>query len=468
MAEKKKKKKRKRRSARSPVYAQAPPIGASLSSPERMSELEEGRSQEAASIELGTTGLRRSRGQIHEERLPELQGIKEFRTYDEMSKNDPVVGGMLFAIQMLIRQVAWSVTSASNQPNDMEAADFLTSNMDDMSMTWEDTIAEILSMIPFGFSVHELVYKTRNGPDQEDSNQRSKFSDGRIGWKKLPIRSQETVLEWIFDETGGIRGFEQLDTWTGHRAIIPIEKMLLFRTTAHKGNPQGRSVLRNAFRPWWFKKNIENIRAIGVERDLAGLPIAWVPTRLLDPNCTAADKATLATIKEIVTNVRRDEQEGLVLPLSYDENNNKMFDFGLLTTGGRRQHDTTKIVAEYNQMIATTILADFILLGHEKVGSFALADSKTDVFGLAIASWLDSIGEVFNRFAIPRLFALNDFNVTELPRLEHAPVETVDIDKLGDFLQKLSLSGAPIFPDPNLERWVKEQAGIPTTESQEV
>ena len=79
----------------------------------------------------------------------------------------------------------------------------------DMSQTWEDTISEILSFLPFGWSYHEIVYKRRLG-DTEDPTTRSRFNDGKIGVRKLPIRAQETLWEWKFDETGGIRGMIQL------------------------------------------------------------------------------------------------------------------------------------------------------------------------------------------------------------------------------------------------------------------
>jgi len=295
-----------------------------------------------------------------------------------------------------------------------------------------------------------------------------KFSDGLIGWRKLPIRAQDTLEEWKFDPNGGIRGLIQLSQTEGESVFIPIEKALLFRTTQHKNNPEGRSILRNAYRPWWFKKNIENIRGIGVERDLAGLPIAYVPPRILDPKCGAEEKTQLRQIQDMVTNVRRDEQEGLVLPSLFDEKGNRLFDFKLLSTGGSRQHNTNDIIKEYDNAIATSVLMDFILLGHEAVGSFALAESKTAGAALAITSWLDSIAEIFNRFAIPRLFEMNGFDTEELPILTHGSLETVDLAKLGTFIQQITAAGAELFPNKNLEDYLKGQAGLPLSDSEEV
>ena len=44
-----------------------------------------------------------------EEFLTELQGQKGIEVYKEMSENDDIIGAMLFAIEMLMRQVTWDI-----------------------------------------------------------------------------------------------------------------------------------------------------------------------------------------------------------------------------------------------------------------------------------------------------------------------------------------------------------------------
>lgn len=411
------------------------------------------------SKELGVTGLKCNFGQIEEEFLSQLKGEKARKVYKEMSKNDPVVGAMLFAVDMLIRQVKWRVEGASNNGEDKKAADFLESCRNDMSSTWEDIISVVLSMLQYGFCWNEILYKRRLGENQ-DPTKNSKYNDGRIGWRNFPIRSQDSLYEWAFDETGGLQAFIQLDNNLKTR-VIPVDKSLLFRTTSAKGNPEGESVLRTAFRPWAFKKRIENLEGIGIERDLAGLPMALVPPELLNKNASPEQKNILEEIKSIVRNVRRDEQEGLVFPLAYDENGREQYKFQLLSSGGQRQLDIDKTINRYDQRIAMTILADFILLGHQKTGSFALSSDKTHLFAVALGAWLSSIEAVFNRYAVPRLFKYNTFNVKELPKIKHGDIETVNLTELSDFVSKLSASGAITFPDDDLENYLRIQAKLP-------
>ena len=62
--------------------------------------------------EIGRSGQKRYGGILYEEFLTELQGIRGVRTYLEMSENDDVIGAILFAIKMLIRQTSWNVQAA--------------------------------------------------------------------------------------------------------------------------------------------------------------------------------------------------------------------------------------------------------------------------------------------------------------------------------------------------------------------
>ncbi|MCK9435598.1 MAG: DUF935 domain-containing protein [Synergistaceae bacterium] len=410
--------------------------------------------------ELGTTGLKRtSRGIVTEEFVPKLRGTRAIKVYAEMEIH-PIIGSVLFGIEMLMRNVDWSVRPASDSNADHEAASFVDECMIDMSQSWSSIISEVLSMMQFGFSPHEIVYKRRLGKSS-DPTKNSRYTDGRIGWRKLPIRSQDTLDRWDFGPDGGVQGMFQRNPVTSVIARIPIEKMLLFRTTDRKGNPEGKSVLRSAYRPWYFMTKIENIEAIGVERDLAGLPTFGVPPEILSKDASAGHKALLDYIKRMVREIRRDEQEGLIYPLEYDESGNKKYDFSLMTAGGTRQFETSRIVERHARWAAMVALADFIMLGHEKVGSFALSSSKTDMFGLALNAWLDMIADVFNRFAIPRLFEINTFAVDDLPVIEHGDVETPDLKELGEYISKLAGAGYPLFPDEGLEEWLRSIAGIP-------
>jgi hypothetical protein len=418
--------------------------------------------------EFGSTGLRRSGGTVYEEFLTNLRGIRGAKVYREMADNDPVIGSMLYAIEKVITRLEWRVdpfqetkdSESTSSEADEETGKFIEDCLHDMSDSWDQTLSSILSMLIFGYSYHEIVYKYRGGLEAKDGSRRSKYSDGKIGWRKFPIRAQETLFRWDIDETGGINGMVQVDPSGGGTHYIPIEKAMLFRTSVNKNNPEGRSLLRNAYRPWYFKKRIEEIEAIGIERDLAGLPVAFVPPEYLSASASDAQKAVLASVQQIVTSIKRNEQEGVVFPTLYDENGNKQFDLNLLSSGGSRQFDTDKIIQRYDQRMSMSILSDFILLGSDRVGSYALGSTKMDLWSMAVDSIAKNIAEVINSYAIPRLMKLNGMDTTRCPELSYGEINHVDLTEIGNFVTQLAQAGV-LVPDANLEQYLRDLAGLP-------
>ena len=407
------------------------------------------------SKEIGRVGQRRYGGIFYEEFLSELRGRKGAEVFTEMSNNDETIGAILFAIEMLVRQASWNVEPGGSTAKDREAAEFVKSCMDDMQQTWIDTISEILSFLTYGWSFHEIVYKRRMGRTK-DNRTSSKYDDGLIGWMKLPIRSQETLYQWEYDDQDNLIGMTQMPPPDFGLITIPMNKAMLFRTRSRKDNPEGRSILRTAYRSWYFKRRIQEIEGIGIERDLAGLPVITTPEGMDIWDKDDEDmNAIRAGLEAIVKNIRRDSTEGLVLPFGYT--------FELTSTGGSRQFDTNSIIARYDAKISQTVLADFIQLGHESVGSFALSSDKTNLFSMAICAFLDIICQTFNSQGIPALIDINGDHfagVTDYPRLTHGDIEDVDLATIATFIKDMTSIGV-IIPDESLEDYVRQLGKLP-------
>ncbi len=458
---------------------------------------------------IGQTGLKQYGGFVQEEWNPALKGEQGRRVFTQMADNDPIVGAIVFAFTCLFRSVEWHVEAAKADPatpqkvrkvfgglghnggppldapsdpkqgfNDPETSDmgeeepepptpeeegatFLEEVLDDMELPLDGTMEEIASMFVYGYAPCEILYKRRIGPEEEDPTRHSKHDDGKIGLRGLPLRSQMTVYRWQIDEaTGTIQGLWQ-QPWAGQQIFIPINKLALFRTTTAKNNPEGRSVLRNAYRPWLMKTRLEEIEAIGVERDLAGLPVGRLPSRYMDPDASPDEKAVYQAFLKMVTSVKRDKNEGIVMPSDVGKDNEKLFSFELMTSGGTRTFDTTKIIERYEKGIATSVLADFIFLGQGSTGSFALSADKTDLFAQALTGFMKSVAGVFNRVIIPALWKLNKMPTETMPKLVPGDVTKANLAEIASFLTSMSGSGAPLFPDHELENHLRKLAGLP-------
>lgn len=402
--------------------------------------------------EVGVTGLLRTRGvgYVYEEWLNNLSTYRQRFVYREMRDNDAVIGSMFFALEMILRKAEWRVEPAPGAKGDEYAA-FLHSCMEDMSHTWEDFIAESVSMFAFGFALFETVYKKRNGPDGRKA---SRFDDGLIGWRKMAPRAQESILYWVWDDDGGLQGAVQLAAPDYHTVPMPIEKLLLFRTTSLKNNPEGRSILRNVYRSWFFKRRIEEVEGIGIERDLCGIPTLYVGAEAL------AAMGGEQAAKQLVTNIRVDDQAGVILPLAYDDNKNPLVKLELLRTAGAKQTDAGATIGRYNSDILNTMLAGFVQFGQTPTGSRSLHMSATQIFSLAIGAFMDSVAAVMNRIAIPRLMRLNKMDLKSAPKLVAGEIGVRDLEELSTFCQQLSMAGLTFFDKPT-QNYIRKIARLP-------
>ncbi len=446
-------------------------------------------------LDLGISGLARYGGvsRVYEEFLRELQGPAGMKLYREQGNNCPVTGAILFAAQHLARSVTARVDPANRAGAAPRTASQVAERVsgalfDDLETTWPDTISEILSMLQFGWALMEVTWKRCQGsepPAAQSMGERllppplgevtgqgqlpeaftpSKLNDGLVTWKSWGLRAQETLFMWEWDTNSRALVMQQMAPPDYRVRRIPISKCLHFRTQVAKQNPEGVSVLRHSVPSYLMKKNIQWVEGVGVERDLAGYPVfqvrepdpqkRWVPPDIWNPNDANAVRV-LAQLKTLARSVKRDDQEGMVLPW--------WIEFKLMTSGAsRRQFDTDKIVRRYEQRILMSLLADFIALGHDTPGgSRALASTKSQLFTTALTSILDIIAAVINRFAIPELLKFNGIPQVLCPTLVFGDVENIPIEALGAYVMNLAKAGMPLFPDGDLENFLRDAAKMP-------
>ena len=419
----------------------------------------------AAMTEYGVSGLNRFGGSVQEDFLRPWKTLdKMVATVKEMMEH-PIVAATLFAIEMAIRGAEWNVTPAGSEDADQEAADFLKSCMDDLSHTWDDHVTQALSFVPFGFSPFEIIYKRRLGLDKDPS---SSFDDGRIGWRKFAFRSQDTLApgnEWVFDENGGVQGMNQSAPPDYKAVTIPIEKMILYRTTSAKNNPQGRSMLRGAYSAWYYAKNFAEIEGISAERLGAGFPVMYLGKETQKGGANS----DLEFAKNAVRDIRVDDQMGLVIPHQKMGADGIGVLFEFAAPDGSPPIDFDKAIQRYNQQIAQVTLAQFIFFGLTERGTQALAVRTTDFFTQAIAGWLESMAETMNLYAVPRLFRLNApafLGMTAFPKIAVGPIGQVNVKSLIEAINAAVTAGV-VTPSPADETHIRQLLELPEKEEAE-
>lgn len=204
--------------------------------------------------------------------------------------------------------------------------------------------------------------------------------------------------------------------------------------------PTHNSLLRNSFRAWYFKKQLEEVEGIGIERDLTGMPVIYYPKNVDLSKEENSGRRThyLNMLRAIAV----DEQYGMALPDDHK--------FELVSSPGTKAISTDDVIHRYDTRIAMTLLGQFIMLGTRRVGSYAMAKDHRDLFNLAVDGWLGRIVDVMNTFAIPRLLRYNGMDEMQAPMLKFVSTR-VDPERLASFLQRLSAAEPILKKHPGLE-----------------
>lgn len=388
------------------------------------------------------------------------------RTYAAMVDDNSIVGAIVAALVTLSRLVDIQIDSPNDSPEAEAEEEWLESVIDDMDVSFEHALTAIYSFYVHGYSLSEIIYKKRSGAGPYTRTP-SKYNDGLYGISRLSTRPQITLSGLYFNQDETLDYVEQ-STPDGAQVNIPGSRILYFRTQSYNGDPYGRSLLRSAYRDYLFVQRLGELAAIGVERNLVGLPVLYVPSELLNHNNDPQKLAMFNNYVDLVTRLRRDEQAGVLLPSDTDpETKQRYYSLELLKSPGQATSgvDVVEMIDRINLRITMSCLSDWLFLGNQRIGSFALSADKTSMFQAAIGAYVGTVAETLNNQLIPRLYAINGKPITEnTPRFKAGAVSRAALDILGRFIESMSKAGMRTTGDTELENALRKIANLPTVD----
>lgn len=383
-----------------------------------------------------STGLRVWTGQVDEEYLNILKPwTKLAKIYREMS-DDAIIGALFEAIITPLLATTFVVDSISENDKDKRAAEFLENNIFTIpGQEWLEHVEDMLEYLKYGFALSEKVLY--------------KKPDGKLYIRTLIPIGQETLYRWgDRDEYGDVTGFTQLDPVNAEYRVAPMSKLLHFTWRTRKRSPMGQSILRSLYRPWYFKKNLETLEAIGVERDVGNVPVAKLSQEFYSG--TDVDNR-YANLKTSLENFRIDEAAYIILPVGVDV---KAY------TSGSKAYDTRAIIRDWQHIIRQRFFADFLALGSEQVGTQALAKEMNTFFKLALVSVQNKAIEVWNRQLVPWLFEQNNWKLDKYPKIRWNDPSAINIQSLAQAYSELVKNNL-LIPTPLLQKYIREQLRLP-------
>lgn len=366
---------------------------------------------------------------MREEYNNELRGDLGLQKYDRMRRSDGGVRSTLRAIKTPILGARWFVSPANQGDEAREQADFVSWNLfKGMSISWPQVVWEALLMLDFGYYTFEKVFEVgiwKNRPV--------------MYWQKLAPRHPLDLAYWSFDRGGGPNAAWFHDANTGKPKPISISKLAVFTFDKEAGNIEGISLLRSAYKHWFYKENLYKIDAIQKERHGVGVPIIKLPA-----NYTAEDKRLA---DEFGRNLRSNEKAHVVLPPFWE----------IMFAKLEGQHVNAMQSAEHhNRMMYENILASF-LVDPQNSGS----DFAGELFLKSTRYIAEIIRDVFNKYCIPQLIDMNWSGVQEYPELRVRRIGDVQDWRMISFALRNLVGSGIIQVDDDLETWIRDEMDLP-------
>ena len=415
--------------------------------------------------ELGRLGLSTIGGITNDELKRELNWPTSIKTYKSMHYHG-TINSAITLFDNIIGKATWSVVPPKDATEEeKKQCTAIETMMHDMEGTWSEFIRDVLSMNIYGFSVHEKVYRRRltgNG---------SKYNDGIIGWKKLPIRSQETVEKFIFSADGneilGVKqnlsavndNYNRFSARVNNEVVLPMSKVLLFRAGKHRGDPFGKSPLREAYLAWRFLTALEDLEATSISKDVSGLPVLYLPPQYLSDDASDSQKAIRTYYENAMRNLQMNQQSAIILPQAFDDAKQPLFKLELLSFDGKKQFDISKVKEYYKNSIVTSLVSDVLLQGQSQVGSFALGNLKNSMSGAAAEMMTKTIRDVLNEDLIRQTYMLNNWNLERMGKLDYDNLDDINLEELSKSYQRYSSTGL-LELDREVLNAVRESVGI--------
>jgi phage gp29-like protein len=192
-----------------------------------------------------------------------------------------------------------------------------------------------------------------------------------------------------------------------------------------------------------------------------------LPVIYLGDGCSMeGTNSTYEKAKTLVRDIRKDDQMGIVLPGPKMTADGKGILLELLSGGSLESADVGPVISRYEKRIALSMLAQWLMLGMDQVGSYALSQDQTDFFRQAVEAVLKMITSVLNRFAIPRLFKLNPslMKKGDLPEIEYSLPVKPDFKMFAEAVNVMVGAGVLKAEDQTVKDAIRGLFGLPEEE----
>jgi len=306
-------------------------------------------------------------------------------------------------IKYLLSSKQWILT---NPNEDSEAYDFIHDMLQNMETDLQTIVKQMTSAIPWGFSVHEILYDVK---------------DGKIIVKDaIPVHIKTLQNQpFVYDDDGNLVAIHQESN--NGEAEIPINKVLLYSYNSLYDEKEGHGLLYDFLPIIEDKENVMDWLMTFAEKNES--PTLYGKT----DNPTSRDQL-LDAFDDI-----SDGTTGLVIGMDDD--------VGVLESSHRGETFFSILQYKDNQIFRRMFIGNLLLGDNSQTGTYAQSQTQLEFGTLVFDGLLEEIANTFQQQIINPMVEFNYGPNIKAPVISFEKFSKGDIEKLFNIVKPLMDSG---------------------------
>jgi phage gp29-like protein len=365
--------------------------------------------------------------------LASKKGIKVFR---RMQDEDDMVSASVAYRQFAALSTGWEIEPASDQPVDIEVADFIKDALEALPGSVQQLLLGISDAIPIGFSVAEKVW----GDVMTEGKWKGKRWYRRIARRNpVQILFKPNMHGELLDD--GIWQ-ENREAPTGY-IHIPTQKCIYHVPNPRDDHPYGWPPSMQAYRYAFWKEGTILLYARTTEKH--GLPLFQVKAPLnANPEDVQEMKDVLNGLRDSIHFISKPGWELVMHEVKIGSH--RIF---------------IDALAEQNRGISRSYLLPSLVFENSETGAYALGTEHADQFSWILESDRIEDTETLNNQFIHDLVKVN-FAVSEFPRFKFKDFAKDDVAAKGELAKMATEIGFPLSV-----KWLRDTFGAPAPMDEE-
>jgi hypothetical protein len=373
--------------------------------------------------------------------------VRRMEIFDEMRSSDEAVNTAISSREQLIGASNWGLSVAGDTPQQTEILQFVEDNV---YPVLPELLRHLAGALQYGFGTVEKVFEWADKPYAKNiirgkvRRATNQNSGRKIYLRKVAHMRQRTIHSFIVPVQGDLEFLRQY-VWTGSgfmKTDVPAEKCLTWTYNRRGDDYWGVPPLRNCYRGWKFKQQLEKLNLLGFDRFGVGTPIAEE-----GEGWSQLERDRLAAF---LSAWRAGQNSFLMHPKG-----------GKITIAGSDGKTVISVldwVKFYNLAIAKTYLTQLSELGSTETGSRAVGSTFQDQLSSVVQSDCEDIANMINEQLIVQLVDWNFGPQAEYPIFTPSAQLKISTE-LAQTITALGKSGLVHF-DAADEQWLRDGMGM--------